>query len=109
LEDNPTINLSLADKRRAFDEYRTKWDAFSPIQKWEREVDNPSPNHQVSGPGVYGLIANSRKFVEFSTLELDSRGIPREEWKVPLPDFTIVDLAINPHADVLVVVESRAK
>jgi hypothetical protein len=109
LEDNPNVNLSLADKRRAFDEYRAKWDTFQPTKKWELEVDSFSPDCQVSGSGVYGFVAGSKQFIEFLTLESVSRGIPPKEWKVPLPDFELLKLAINPHADVVVVVEGKAR
>jgi hypothetical protein len=108
-EDNPHVNISLADKRRAFDDYRMKWDAFHLIKKWERAVDNPNPDHQVRGPGVYGFVVGPPKFIEFLSLESVSRGVPPREWKVPLPDFELLKLAINPHADLLVVIEGKAR
>jgi hypothetical protein len=109
LEDNPSVNISLADKRRAFDEYRAKWDTFHPIQKLERKVDNFYPDCHASGSGVHGFVTSSKKFIEFLGLDSVSRGVPRKEWKVPLPDFEPFDFAINPHADVLVAIERNAR
>ena len=103
------MNISLDDKRKAFDEYRTKWDTFNPIKKRELAVDSFHPDCQVSGPGVYAFVAGSKKFIEFLNLESVSRGIPPKEWKIPLPDFELLTLAINPHADVVVVVEGKAE
>ena len=40
LEDNPVVNLSLADKRSILDEYRAKWDEFNPIEREQRKIDN---------------------------------------------------------------------
>ena len=57
--------------------------------------------------GVYAFIADPRKFIEFITLESVSRGIPRKEWRLPLPDFALRELAINPHADVLVIIVQK--
>ena len=109
LEDNPSSNLTLFEKRRALDEYRTKWVTFNPTQKWEREVDNFYSGEQVSGPGVYSFITSSEDFVEFLTLESVSRGTSRKEWKLPLPGFEFSSYAINSHADLLVVVESQER
>ena len=109
LEDNPDVNISLADKRRAFDDYRIKWDAFHLIKKWERVVGNSDPDHRVRGPGVYGFVMGSPKFIEFLSLESASRGASPREWKVPLPDFELLKLAINPHADLLVVIEGKVR
>ena len=109
LVDNPASNFTLADKRRAFEEYRMKWDTFNPVKKLEREVDNLYFNHQASGSGTYCFVAGSQKFIEFVTLESVSRGIPRKEWKLPHPEFRLSGFAINPHADVLVIVEKNAR
>ena len=103
------MNISLADKRRAFAEYRARWDTFQPIKKWELEVDGFYPDCQVSGSGVYGFVADSKEFIEFLTLESVSRGISPKRWKVRLPDFELLKLAINPHADVVVVVEGKVR
>ena len=109
LEDNPASNLTLADKRRAFDEYRTKWETFNPIKKWESEVENFYFGHHTSGSGVYGFVAGPQKFIQFVTLESVSRGIPRREWKLPLPEFVFSGFGINPQADVLAVVGKNAR
>ena len=109
LEDNPASNLTLADKRRALDEYRTKWDTFNPTHKWKRVVDNLYCGPQVCGPGVYGFISGSQRFIEFLTLESVSRGIPRKEWRLPLPEFELSSFAINPSADLLVVCEKKLR
>jgi len=108
LEDNPASDLTLAEKRRALDEYRTKWDTLNPIQKWEREVADFDYGHQASGHGVCGFVADTQKFIEFLTLKSVSRGIPRKEWKLPLPEFDFFNFAIYPPADALAVVERRA-
>jgi hypothetical protein len=109
LEDNPDANISLADKRKAFNDYRMKWDVFHPIKKWERAVNSSDPDHRVMGPGVYGFVVGPPKFIEFHSLESVSRGVPPREWKVPLPDFELLKLAINPHADLLVVIEEKVR
>lgn len=109
MQDNPDANIPLADKRKAFDKYRAKWDVFHPIKKWERAVDSSYLNPHVSGPGVHGFIVGSQEFIEFLSLEPVSRGVPPKEWKVPLSDFEPLKLAINPHADVLVVIEGKVR
>jgi hypothetical protein len=109
MEDNPDVSLSLDDKRRAFDEYRAKWDAFHPIEKWEREIRSLHFDCDESGHGVYGFVAGSEESIGFLSLGLVSRGVPRKEWKLQLPDFEISHLVIDPHADVLVVVEQKTR
>lgn len=104
MEDNPDVTLSLADKRKAFEEYRTKWDAFDPIQKWERKVDNYHAYRKVSGPGVYGFIPGYVPFIEFLTLESVSRGISRKEWGLPVPYLPPLGFAIDPRGNVLAIV-----
>ncbi|KAF9643654.1 hypothetical protein BDM02DRAFT_1374405 [Thelephora ganbajun] len=106
LEENPAVNLSLIDKRRAFDEHCTRWDVLNPIQTWEREIGIHG-YLQASGPGVYSFIADRKKFIQFLTLESVPRGIPQREWKLPLPDFVLAGFAINPHADALALVERK--
>ncbi|KAF9643840.1 hypothetical protein BDM02DRAFT_3191141 [Thelephora ganbajun] len=105
LEDNPAVNLTLADKRKAFYEHRMKWRTLEPVKKWQRTIGSIfNTGSRATALGVYAFIADSKEFVEFITLESVSRGIPRKEWKLPLPDFALSDFAINPQADVLVVV-----
>ena len=103
------MNISLDDKCKAFNEYCTKWDSFDPIKKRELKVDGFYHGCQVSGSGVYGFVVGSKKFIKFLTLESVSRGILPKEWKVPLPDFELLKLAINPNVDVVVVVEGKAE
>lgn len=99
------MELKLPDKRRAFEEYRTKRNHFGPIQTWERKIDDVFNYRRVSGLGVYSFITGDEPFFEFLTLESVSRGIHRKEWKLPLPYRPVLAFAINPHADVLAVVE----
>ena len=105
LEDNPSVNLTLADKRRAFEEYLTKWDTFNPIQQWERTIENFGSRVQINCPGVYGFIAGREKSIHLLVPESVSRRIPRREWKLSLPGILPQTFAIDPHADVLAVVE----
>ena len=105
LEDNPAVNLSLADKRRAFNEYRAKWDAFKPTQKWEQEVENFHSHAGVHESGVFGFIAGEEQFIHFLVPESASGGIPRKEWRLSFPDISLNAFAIDPHADVLAIVE----
>ena len=104
LVDNPAVNLTLADKRRAFDTHRMKWETFSTVKKWQRIVGG---GYRARAPGVYAFVAPPAKFSEFLTLESISRGIPRKEWRVPSPDPALSNLAINPHVDVLIVAIKR--
>jgi len=107
LEDNPESSLSLADKRRALEEYRAKWDNFNPVRKWEPGAGSAGCQW-ASVLGVYGVVAHSKEFIEFFTLESISQGVPRKEWKIPLPEFNLYSgFAINPRSDVVVVVEWR--
>ena len=111
LKDNPSANLSLADKHSILCGYRMKWDALSPIQKSERRVNNfTSYSPQASGSGVFGFIASSDNFIQFLTLESVSRGIPRKEWRVPLPaGLALQHFAICPQADALAMVGWEAR
>jgi len=103
LKDNPTVNLSLANKHRALDEYRAKWGAFGSIQKRERKIDGfTSGSLQARGSGVFGFVPVWERSIRFMTLESVSRGIPQKEWQIPLPpDFLPHSFAICPQADVL--------
>ena len=109
MEDNPYVNLSLDDNRRAFDEYRAKWDAFHPIEKWEQEIRSFDFDREESVHGVYGFVAGSQKCVEFLSLGLVSQGVPRKEWKLQLPDFEILHFVTDPHADLLVFIEEKTR
>jgi len=106
LEDNPESNLILADKRRALKEYRAKWNNLDPFQKWEPGAGSVGCQW-TSVLGVYGVTAHSQEFIEFFTLESVSQGVPRKEWKIPLPHFNFSGFAINPHSNLLVVVEGK--
>lgn len=111
LEDNPAAHRSLFDKQRALDEYRIKWDAFSPIQQRERKIEGFSCHSpQASNSGVCAFaVGRWDKAIQFVTLESISRGIPRKEWKVPLPpDLSLQQFAFNNHANVLVLVGRQA-
>ena len=112
LEDNPAASLSLAEKRRAFNEYRVKWDAFSSIQKsskhFEYPADVPRFISPVCGSGVFALMTGQDNSIQFTTIESVSRGIPQKKWKVPSPrGLELLDFAIYPQADVLAVIGSR--
>jgi len=105
LEDNSATNLTLADRRRAFNEYRTRWETFEPTRQRERWIDSIfNTNNWAKAFGVFAFIADPKEFVEFFTTESISRGTTRKEWKFPLPDSARQGFAINPHADVLVIV-----
>ena len=109
LEDNPTANLSLAEKREALDGYRAKWDTFGPIQKSHFEPSMGAFHFvsSVSGSGVFASIESPGNSIQFTTMESVSQGIPRKEWKVPLPrGLELQDFVIYPQADVLAVVGS---
>ena len=104
LEDNPAVSLPLADKRRAFDEYRTKWDDFGPIQKEQmRKLGNYGGGScNASGAGVFGFIADGERSIRFMTLESALRGIPQKVWQVSLPfELSPQRFTIYPQADVL--------
>ena len=104
LKDNPSVNLSLADKRRILCEYRTKWGALSPIQKSEGRTKNSPMTFRASASGVFCFVVGRDDFIQFSTLGSISRGIPRKEWRVPLPaGISLKHFAICPQADVLAV------
>ena len=77
LEDNPAVNLSLAEKRRAFDEYRAKWYTLSPIQKQRREIDDfTGYTPKTSGSGVFVFLVRRERLIQFVSLKSVSRGIP---------------------------------
>lgn len=111
LKDNPIANLSLAEKRRLFNEYRARWDAFDPIGKSNKSFDGPRHTpcwmSSVCGSGVFCLVTDPDKFIRLTKIESVSRGIPRKEWKVPSPrDLEPLHFAIYPQADVLAVIGS---
>ena len=107
LEDNPKSSLSLADKRRALEEYHAKWENLNPVRKWEPGVGS-NGFQWASVLGIYGVVADSREFIEFFTPESVSQGIPRKEWKIPLPQLANYSgFTFNPHSDMLVVVDWR--
>jgi hypothetical protein len=107
--DNPTSNLTLAQKRKAFNVHRNRWNKLRPSKKWQRTVGSSSPDgRRARALGVYAFIADSSNFVELLALESVSRSIPRNEWKIPLPDYSFSSCAINPQADVMVVAVERA-
>lgn len=83
------------------------WEKLRPTKEWKQPAGSSFAGRQARALGVYTFIADSSKFVEFVTLESVSRAIPRNEWKVPLPDCSISSFAINPQADVLVLAVER--
>lgn len=102
LMDNPASNLTLAAKREAFNAHCTKWEIFRPAKKWQRTNGSTLDEHQVRAHG-----ADSSKFLQSFTLGSISQAIPRNGWKIPLPDYPLVSFAFNPYADVLVVAVER--
>lgn len=111
LKDNPTVDISLAEKRRLLDEYRARWDAFDPIQKSSKSFDGPENTSRwmspVCGSGVFCLVTDPDDSIQFTKIESVSRGILRKEWKVPSPrGLELLDFAIYPQADVLAMVGS---
>ena len=106
LKDNPFANLTLDDRKKAY-ERRPKWETFKPTERLQQAAGNPTTWNRVNMLGVYAFIADPRKFIEFITLESVSRGIPRKEWRLPLPHFALREFAIDPHADVLVIIVQK--
>jgi hypothetical protein len=66
LEDNPSTNLTLSDRRKAFDEYRTKWETFKPTMKREQQIGSIfDPSNRAKALGVFAFIGDPKEFVEF--------------------------------------------
>ena len=107
LVDNPASKLTLASKREAYDVNRTRWDKFRPAKKWEGTVGANLGGHRTRALGVYAFVADSSKFVEFFTLESVSRSIPRKTWRIPLPDYSFSNFAMNPQADIVAIAVER--
>ena len=109
LEDNPASNLTLAEKRRALATPRSHFRMGLTVPHLVRYSFNFDYYRQANGSGACGFVAGTQNFIELlTTLGSVSRGIPRKEWKLPLPDLNDFNFAIYPHMDVLAVVERRA-
>ena len=107
LNDNPAINLSLTEKRRILDEYRTKWDTLSFIKKQKQDIGGLARYaRQASGSGIFGFVTTglAQRSIQFMTLESVSRGIPQKEWGVLLPPISLPEcFAVCPQVDVLAI------
>jgi len=105
LEHNPAAGIDLTESRKAFCQYLTSYCALSPTEE-RTMVDNLRTSADVEyikvAGGVYAILEDQ---VRLFTLGSVSRGIPYNEWTIPLPIIAPQDYNFYPGADVIAFLE----
>ena len=104
LEDNPSVKLSLSDKRRALKNTSRGGVISVPPQGGnERSPTFLRIMPTQSSDLVFTAVCRAQD--NPSTSALVSPGTLRKEWELSLPDISPHALAIDPHVDALAVIE----
>ena len=97
-EDNPAVNLTLPEKRKALNAYRTRWEMLRPNEKWQRTVQSLESGCQAEALSFYAFTSDSTSFVESVSREYGGES-GRSRCLAMDSEF-----AINPRTDVITVV-----
>jgi hypothetical protein len=104
LEHNPAAGIDLAESRNALCLYLKNLDTSSPTKEWAMnglQVPDGIENAQAMG-GVYAILNDQLRLF---TLGSVSRGVPYNEWTIPLPVVAPVEFGFHPGADIIAFVK----
>ena len=99
LEPNWSTDFTLADRVKALEKYRSRWDNID-IDKYGIPTGPRPVGSKTTVGGVYSIHTNDE--IKFFSLSSSLRSIGPKIHKVPV-DPGAVGFAFNPHADVIVV------
>lgn len=103
MEDEPSVKLSKAEKRRQLERYQKAWRSFSPDTATVQDIPLlDGPLWELSG----GVLAQSvgRRLLQFKQLPGNIRGIVAHDWSLEV-DFNVDDFTFDPSQGLLLAIE----